>query len=258
MTFRVPRSLIALSACGVIAMTAMTAARTDSLSPREQALHALNRLGFGPRPGDVDRVVRMGVSAYVREQLYPERIPDARLDARLSGYSTLAMTNAQLIERFEVPFREAKRKMKAQRSAAADDADRVHAVRAGVEDQRLAGDQLGHPPGQLGGLDALGASADDADRVAVDLAEAAVLLEAKPLTDQGVVADLGVGVERQVISGDRELGFERGAEPPRHPLAERQRLGGPEEAVMSERELGSGVHGGVDEGPVRRHPAGQL
>jgi MoxR-like ATPase len=28
--------------------------------------------------------------------------------------------------------------------------------------------------------------------------------------------------------------------------------------VMSERELDSGVHGGVDEGPVRRHPAGQL
>jgi uncharacterized protein (DUF1800 family) len=123
MTFRVLRSLIALSACGVLALTATTAARTDSLSPREQALHALNRLGFGPRPGDVDRVVRMGVSAYVREQLYPERIPDARLDARLSGYSTLAMTNAQLIERFEVPFREAKRKMKAQRSAAADDAE---------------------------------------------------------------------------------------------------------------------------------------
>jgi len=92
--------------------------------PREQALHALNRLAFGPRPGDVDRVTQMGVTAYLHEQLYPERIPDSRLEGKLSGYSTLAMSNAEVIARFEIPLREAKRKMKAERAASqADDAE---------------------------------------------------------------------------------------------------------------------------------------
>ena len=121
MRLPVPRSPFVLAACGALALTAATAARTDSLTPREQALHALNRLAFGPRPGDVDRVAQMGVGAYILEQLYPERIPDARLQTRLSGYLTLSMSNAELIARFELPLREAKRKIKAQR--AAGDAD---------------------------------------------------------------------------------------------------------------------------------------
>src|ERR1700674_5874307 len=124
MRFQVSRSCIVLAAAAALALCAATAARTDSLTPREQALHVLNRLAFGPRPGDVDRVAQMGVSAYVREQLYPERISDSRLEARLSGFSTLSMSNAELIARFEVPFHEAKRKIKAERGASgADDAD---------------------------------------------------------------------------------------------------------------------------------------
>lgn len=41
----------------------------------QQALHVLNRLGYGPRPGDVARVVQMGVPAYIQSQLQPEKIP---------------------------------------------------------------------------------------------------------------------------------------------------------------------------------------
>ncbi len=121
MRLPVSRSRIVLAAAGALALCAATAARTDSLTPREKALHVLNRLAFGPRPGDADRVTQMGVSAYVREQLYPERIPDSRLEARLSGFPTLAMSDAELIARFEVPFREAKRKIKSERAAAGDD-----------------------------------------------------------------------------------------------------------------------------------------
>jgi uncharacterized protein (DUF1800 family) len=124
MRLPVSRSCIVLASAGALALSAATAARTDSLTPREQALHALNRLAFGPRPGDVDRVTQTGVSAYIREQLYPEWIPDSRLEAKLSGFPTLSMSNAELIARFEVPFRDAKGKIKAERAAAgADDAD---------------------------------------------------------------------------------------------------------------------------------------
>jgi len=112
-------------------VAALTAARTDALTPREQALHVLNRLSFGPRPGDVDRVVRSGVSSYIEEQLHPERIPDGRVEARLSAsnYPALAMSNAQIIANFEVPLLEARRKIKAERAAnaKADDGEATDA-----------------------------------------------------------------------------------------------------------------------------------
>ena len=130
MRFPVSRSRLARLAvvAGGLAIASLivavlTAARTDALTPREQALHVLNRLSFGPRPGDVDRVAQMGVSAYVEQQLHPERIPDGRLDARLSEYPTLAMSNAQIIANFEVPLLEARRKIKAERAANAKDDD---------------------------------------------------------------------------------------------------------------------------------------
>ncbi len=60
------------------------------LAPEQQAVHVLNRLAFGPRPGDVERVGRMGVQQYIDEQLHPETIPmpDA-LSARLDALETV-------------------------------------------------------------------------------------------------------------------------------------------------------------------------
>ena len=84
-----------------------------ALSPREQALHVLNRLGFGPRPGDVERVLQMGVGKYVEQQLHPETIADGAVAAKLAGLSTLQMSNAELFDRFERPLREAQRQRKA-------------------------------------------------------------------------------------------------------------------------------------------------
>jgi uncharacterized protein (DUF1800 family) len=60
------------------------------LPPEQQAVHVLNRLAFGPRPGDVERVQRMGVRQYIDEQLHPETIPmPAALSARLDGLETV-------------------------------------------------------------------------------------------------------------------------------------------------------------------------
>ena len=60
------------------ATAASIAAR--ELSPDEQVRHVLDRLAFGPRPGDVDRVRAMGVDAWISRQLHPERIPDDSAD----------------------------------------------------------------------------------------------------------------------------------------------------------------------------------
>src|SRR5712692_4248238 len=52
------------------------------LTPHDSALHALERLAYGPRPGDVDRVAASGVMAWIDAQLHPERIADRSTDFR--------------------------------------------------------------------------------------------------------------------------------------------------------------------------------
>ncbi|HTX14954.1 MAG TPA: DUF1800 domain-containing protein [Candidatus Baltobacteraceae bacterium] len=70
------------------------------LTEDEATLHALNRLGYGPRPGDVQRVEQMGLEKWIDQQLNPDSIDDSALDQRLEKYSTLAMSSQQLLEQF--------------------------------------------------------------------------------------------------------------------------------------------------------------
>jgi uncharacterized protein (DUF1800 family) len=46
--------------------------------------HVLNRLTYGPRPGDLAELRRVGVDAWIDRQLHPDRLPDAGLRARLA------------------------------------------------------------------------------------------------------------------------------------------------------------------------------
>jgi len=77
--------LIAIVALGLF----VGAASSHKLTDRQRAEHALNRLGFGPRPGDVDRVMAEGVDKWIEKQLHPERIDDAAVAARLASFETL-------------------------------------------------------------------------------------------------------------------------------------------------------------------------
>ncbi|HEY7202805.1 MAG TPA: DUF1800 domain-containing protein [Methylomirabilota bacterium] len=67
------------------------------LSEDQRVLHALNRLGYGPRPGDVERVRRIGLAAYIEQQLGPSRIADPAIDGALAGYPVLDQSAAQLV-----------------------------------------------------------------------------------------------------------------------------------------------------------------
>ena len=64
------------------------------IGPRA-ALHALNRLGYGPRPADVRRVLARGLEKYVDDQLHPG--PDAELDTRLRPLATLGYSIPQVL-----------------------------------------------------------------------------------------------------------------------------------------------------------------
>ena len=77
----------------VSASISLQAEGAIQLGPRA-AVHLLNRIGYGPRPGDVDRVLRQGLSRYIDEQLSPG--PDPELDTRLSAFPTLGYSIGSL------------------------------------------------------------------------------------------------------------------------------------------------------------------
>jgi uncharacterized protein (DUF1800 family) len=65
-----------------------------------RTLHALNRLTFGPRPGDVAAVRAMGLNTWFEAQLNPSSIDDSALDARVANFPAMQLPQAQLIARF--------------------------------------------------------------------------------------------------------------------------------------------------------------
>jgi uncharacterized protein (DUF1800 family) len=104
-------ALAGLVVAGVLAAAATAADAPPPLTERERALHVLNRLAFGPRPGDVDRVAAMGVPAWVEGQLRPGSIDDCAAEAALAGLPTLAMSNSELVARFATALLEARKRL---------------------------------------------------------------------------------------------------------------------------------------------------
>ncbi|HTS11597.1 MAG TPA: DUF1800 domain-containing protein [Candidatus Limnocylindrales bacterium] len=79
------------------------------LTEDEAILHALNRLAYGPRPGDVERIRQMGLAKWLDRQLDPKSIDDSALDQRLSRYPTLTMSSKKLLDDFPPPGQAAKK-----------------------------------------------------------------------------------------------------------------------------------------------------
>src|SRR5688500_6345764 len=69
--------------------------------PRDQQIiHALTRLTFGPRPGDVQQVRAMALDKWIDRQLHPERIDDSRLDAFVARYPTINRSQDDLLRQY--------------------------------------------------------------------------------------------------------------------------------------------------------------
>ena len=69
------------------------------LTEDQKIVHVLNRLGFGPRPGDVEKVKAIGLAKYIDLQLHPETIDDKAVDAKLAPFaSALNLTGDELME----------------------------------------------------------------------------------------------------------------------------------------------------------------
>lgn len=87
----------------LLAPTGNAAGRFDQkLTADKQAVHVLNRLTFGLRPGDVAEVRRLGVDKWIDLQLHPERIMEnPELEKRVQPLDTLQMSMWQINEKYQ-------------------------------------------------------------------------------------------------------------------------------------------------------------
>jgi len=71
--------------------------------------HLLNRIGFGPRPGDVERIQQLGADKYLDEQLHPDRIDDQAAEKALADISSIRMNAPELMTKYPQPQQVARR-----------------------------------------------------------------------------------------------------------------------------------------------------
>src|SRR5262249_38191603 len=72
----------------------------ESAAEQPALLHLLQRLTYGPAPGDLERLAAMGGDAFIEQQLHPEQIDDSDIERRLAGMETLTLSANELYQRY--------------------------------------------------------------------------------------------------------------------------------------------------------------
>ena len=94
--------VLTMLAPGMLLRAGTDAARKP-LTEEQKTLHVLGRLGFGARPGDVDKVKAVGLQKYIDQQLNPSSIDDAALDAKLKNLDVFNLSTAELFAKYPNP-----------------------------------------------------------------------------------------------------------------------------------------------------------
>jgi len=81
-----------------------TTPKSTPLTQMERVQQLLNRFTFGPRPGDLEKVIALTPEKWFDQQLNPASIPDAILDHRLADYTTLNLQPDQALQLFPDHF----------------------------------------------------------------------------------------------------------------------------------------------------------
>src|SRR5262245_53598781 len=102
---------LALVACGAAACASnphpALLDRTNPPPDPRTVAQVVNRVSFGLRPGDIERVQSMGIRAYLEEQLHPERIPDQPIPS-LSSLSAVQLTAREFATDYYQPMANAR------------------------------------------------------------------------------------------------------------------------------------------------------
>ena len=91
-------------------------------TPRDSALHALNRLAYGPRPGEIERVAAGGVLRWIDAQLAPDKIDDETVAKRAREFDVLKYDRGDLA-RLYAEVQRARQQRKRMGDTAADKPD---------------------------------------------------------------------------------------------------------------------------------------
>src|SRR5688572_22767340 len=109
MKVRTSKGLIVRAAAGMLVVTmalpgVFFSSQPDKKLTEEQKIaHVLNRLGFGARPGDIEKVKRIGIEKYIDQQLSPSSIDDAAAESKVKNLEIFGMTTAQVFEKYPNP-----------------------------------------------------------------------------------------------------------------------------------------------------------
>jgi len=85
--------------------------KTHKLTEEQKIIHLLNRIAYGPKPGDIERVRQMGINRYIDQQLYPERIDDSVVEQKLKEFETINLPTSELFK-YQPPNKLAKQQEK--------------------------------------------------------------------------------------------------------------------------------------------------
>ncbi len=121
------------------------AADSTPLTPQEKAAHALNRLGYGPRPGDIEAVAKLGVEKWIRGQLSPATLPNPVADTAVAEFEKLQIPPGDLVAAYQREIRERNEAQKARAEAEAkgESAPPIAMMMNQSEDRLLVAQALG-------------------------------------------------------------------------------------------------------------------
>jgi uncharacterized protein (DUF1800 family) len=127
-----PRKFVTLALAGLTLIATGFAAK---MTEDQKALHALNRLTFGPRPGDLEQVKKIGVDRWIEQQLHPESIPENPvLLEKLKPLDTLGLSTKAMLQKY--PSQQMIKAMSEGRMALPEDKQTRAAVETAIERYR--------------------------------------------------------------------------------------------------------------------------
>ena len=97
------RLAVAVMAAATLAAAAPQRSAVPSKPDDKAIRHVLNRIAFGARPGDVERVREQGLASYIERQLRPEKIEDSAMQRRLASFATLHLSSRDLATEYFAP-----------------------------------------------------------------------------------------------------------------------------------------------------------
>jgi uncharacterized protein (DUF1800 family) len=126
-------AIIGLASLGAGPAAVPTPTTDDQpLTDRQKVIHVLDRLGYGPRPGDVERVERMGLDRYIEQQLHPERVDDSELESDLAKFDILTMDATDLYQTFRDEQQMQRERQREQAEAAKTSQSETNTTSVGV------------------------------------------------------------------------------------------------------------------------------